>query len=66
MFAEEPVNCAACDLALEGKDAAEFCKGKFGKAMGYREGPSLKFPKGREVLFKDKRPLAAIPMGVAS
>ena len=64
MFAEEPVNCAACDLALEGKDAAEFCKGKFGKAMGYREGPSLKFPKGREVLFKDKDRLPQFRWGL--
>src|SRR5208282_1921640 len=54
MFAEEPQDCGAVDLALEGKDAAEFAKGKFGKAVGYREGPSLKFPKGREVLFRDK------------
>ena len=54
LFAEEPVRCGAADLALEGKDAAEFASGRFGKAVGYRYGPTLEFPKGREVLFRDK------------
>jgi hypothetical protein len=54
LFAEEPVICGAADLALEGGDAAEFAVGRFGKAIGYRVGPTLDFPKGREVVFKTK------------
>jgi hypothetical protein len=54
LFAEEPIKCGAADLALEGKDAAEFAYGRFGKAVGYRYGPTLEYPKGREVLFRDK------------
>jgi hypothetical protein len=52
IFAEEPVDCGAVDLALEGKDAPEMAIGRFGKAMGVRVLPSLAYPRGGEVFFK--------------
>lgn len=55
LFAEEPVNVCGGDLALEGGDAAELAFGRFGKTVGCRYAPSLDFPQGREVMFKDKR-----------
>jgi hypothetical protein len=54
MFGEEPTNCGAADLALEGNDNAEFAVGRFGKAVGIRFAPTFENPEGREILFKDK------------
>ena len=53
MFQEAPDDVGACDLALEGGDAAEFAHGKFGKAVGYRLPPTPENPKGQEFLFSD-------------
>ena len=53
LFAEEPVRVAGVDVALEGNDPAKICFGRFGKSVGYREEPSLNFPRGRTVMFKD-------------
>jgi len=53
IFAETPVPFGSVDLALEGKDLAEFCSGKFGRAIGYRTLPDLENPTGTEVFFKD-------------
>lgn len=54
LFAEEPENVGAADLALEGNDTAEFAAGRFGKAVGIRYQPTFDHPKGREVLFTGK------------
>jgi hypothetical protein len=48
-------DCAGIDLALRGKDAAKFCKGRFGLASGIRLPPSLEHPDGRTIYFKDTR-----------
>jgi len=53
MFAEEPMNVASVDSALEGSDTAEMAVGRFGKAIGIRYAPSFEHPNGREVLFRD-------------
>jgi len=53
VFPTPPTPVAACDLALEGGDAAWFALGFFGYASGYKEPPSLVHPQGREILFKD-------------
>jgi len=54
MFAEEPLNVGAADLALEGRDTAEFAAGRFGRAVGIKYQPTFDNPNGREVMFKDK------------
>lgn len=50
-----PDECAGIDLALQGKDSAYLAKGKFGIAAGIKLPPSLDFPKGIEIFFKDVR-----------
>jgi hypothetical protein len=52
---EAPQPVGAVDLALEGGDDAVYTIGKFGKATGVKYPPSLEFPQGRTVMFKDKR-----------
>jgi hypothetical protein len=54
IFAETPTNCAGADLALEGKDSAEICVGRFGRAVGVKYPPSFDQPNGRQLLFADK------------
>ena len=54
IFAEPPETFAGADLALEGKDSAEICFGRFGRAVGFKEPPSLNYPEGRETLFTNK------------
>jgi hypothetical protein len=54
LFAEEPINVGAADLALEGRDTAEFAAGRFGRAVGIKYQPTFDNPNGREVMFKDK------------
>jgi hypothetical protein len=53
IFAEPPTNVGAADLALEGGDAAEMAVGRFGRIVGIKFPPSLDFPQGREIRFKD-------------
>ncbi len=49
----EPSPVGACDLALEGRAAASFTKGRWGRATGYRLPPSPEFPDGQVIMFKD-------------
>jgi hypothetical protein len=49
----EPVG--ACDVALEGGDAAVYSLGKCGLASGKKLSPSIDFPTGQTVMFKDKK-----------
>lgn len=51
---EPPQPVAAVDLALEGKDEAIYTLGKFGKATGIKYAPSIEFPEGQVVMFKDR------------
>jgi len=57
---DNPTPVGAVDLALEGGDVAVFQKGCFGMATGFRYPPSLEFPNGNVVMFKnhkgEKRP----------
>lgn len=50
----EPVSVGSTDLALEGGDPAIYTIGKFGLASGIKWPPSLEFPEGRTVMFKDR------------
>ena len=52
---EEPTPVGGVDLALEGSDAAIFYKGSFGLATGVIFPPSLQFPNGQTVMFKDHK-----------
>lgn len=52
---EDPTPVGSCDLALEGGAAAVFCEGKWGLASGYKVTPSLEYPEGREIMFKDAK-----------
>ena len=45
---------AGCDLALEGNANAVYSLGRFGKAVGVKLPPSLEFPQGRTIMFKDR------------
>lgn len=50
---EEPKPASSTDLALEGGDGAIHTIGSWGMASGIKYPPSLEFPKGRVVMFKD-------------
>lgn len=50
---ETPTPVGSADLALEGGAAAIYSLGAFGMASGYSEPPSIDFPTGRTVMFKD-------------
>lgn len=52
---DRPEPCGGIDLALEGADTAVFIKGTFGLASGIKLPPSLQFPAGRTIMFKNKR-----------
>lgn len=52
---QEPQPVGADDLALEGGDRAVHTLGDWGLASGVKYPPSLEFPKGRTVMFKDPR-----------
>jgi hypothetical protein len=51
---EDPSPVAATDLALDGGDEAVHTLGLFGRATGIKFPPSIEFPKGRTVMFKDR------------
>jgi len=51
---DDPKPVAAEDLALEGDDDAVWTLGRFGLATGMKYPPSLEFPQGRTVMFKDR------------
>jgi hypothetical protein len=54
IFIESPEACAGIDLALEGKDTAELCHGRFGRAVGVRYRPTYGSSAGKEILFADR------------
>lgn len=49
---DDPQPVAACDLALEGGDAAEYTLGQWGLASGMKLPPSMQNPEGKVVMFK--------------
>ncbi len=51
----DPEPVGATDLALEGSDDAIHFLGQFGLASGIKFPPSLEFPRGNTVIFKDAR-----------
>lgn len=51
----DPQPCGGCDLALEGGASAIFTLGKWGSATGVKFPPSLEFPQGKTVMFKNPR-----------
>lgn len=52
---QEPQPVSATDLALEGTDGAIHTIGSWGLASGVKYPPSLEFPNGHTVMFKDAR-----------
>lgn len=50
---DKPQPVGSVDMALEGGAAAVYTLGKFGKATGFKRPPSLNFPNGEVVMFKD-------------
>src|SRR5205807_578852 len=54
IWVEAPVTVAADDLALEGGDDCVRTLGKLGRATGIKYPPSLHFPQGNVVMFKDR------------
>lgn len=52
---QDPTHVGSADLALEGLANAVFTKGLFGLASGIKLPPSLEFPLGRTVMFKNDR-----------
>jgi hypothetical protein len=53
IFLDTPVAVASCDLALEGGAGAPYTLGRWGRATGYKVPPTLEFPNGRTIMFKD-------------
>jgi hypothetical protein len=51
---QDPQPVGSTDLALEGGDPAIYTIGKWGLASGIKFPPSLDFPNGRTVMFRDK------------
>ncbi len=51
---EDPQPVAATDLALDGGDEAVHTLGLFGRATGIKYPPSIEFPAGRTLMFKDR------------
>lgn len=50
---EPPTPVGACDMALEGSASAVYTLGEWGRASGVKYAPSLQFPEGKLVMFKD-------------
>ena len=55
IWMDEPIPVGAADLALDGGDDATYTLGKWGMATGVKYPPSLEFPQGRTVMFKDPK-----------
>lgn len=64
IWLDAPTHVAGCDLALEGNDAAVYSLGTFGRAVGVKLPPSLEFPQGRTVMFKDRMNQPVVRYGV--
>lgn len=55
LWLETPKKLAAVDSALEGGDLAEVAVGDWGLATGLEYPPSIDFPNGNTILFKDAK-----------
>lgn len=55
IWLDPPQPVGGADLALEGGDDAIYFLGKFGLATGIKYPPSLKFPQGETIMFKDEK-----------
>lgn len=64
IWLEAPTAAAGCDLALEGTANAVYSLGKFGRVSGMKLPPSLDFPNGRTVLFKDDMDRPVVRYGI--
>lgn len=51
---DSPQPVGACDIALDGGDAAVYTLGKWGLATGIKYPPSIKFPNGNVEMFKNR------------
>jgi hypothetical protein len=54
IWLDKPVPVSSCDLALEGGAGAPFTLGLWGRATGMKQPPSIEFPNGRVIMFKDE------------
>lgn len=52
---EVPHPVAGCDVALEGRDTCSYSLGRCGNATGLKLPPTIEFPQGRTVMFKNDR-----------
>jgi hypothetical protein len=52
---QDPVRVGSTDLALDGGDDAVHSIGKWGLASGMKLPPSLEYPQGRIIMFKNPR-----------
>ncbi|HSX10457.1 MAG TPA: hypothetical protein VLF94_01910 [Chlamydiales bacterium] len=55
IWLESPTPVGGCDLALDGGDDCVYVLGKWGLAVGMRFAPSVEFPDGKIVKFKDEK-----------
>jgi hypothetical protein len=53
IWLDKPVPVAACDLALEGGAGSVYTLGLWGQATGIKWPPSIEFPHGQTVIFRD-------------
>lgn len=51
---DTPISVGACDLALDGGDAAPFTLGKWGRATGMKLPATIDHPHGQVIMFRDK------------
>lgn len=54
LWYSDPVSVSSLDLALEGGDAAIFTHGLWGLASGMKLSPTLEYPEGRTIMFKNR------------
>lgn len=64
IWLDTPRPVGACDLALEGGAASSYTLGRWGKATGMKLPPSLEFPLGQKIMFKDERGQAVTRWGL--
>ena len=64
IWLSDPTPVGACDLALEGGAGAVFTLGKWGRASGIKRPPSVNFPKGERVMFKDRQGIVVPKWGL--
>lgn len=55
LWLEGPNPVGGCDLAFDGGDDCIYALGKFGLATGIRYAPSVEFPDGRVLMFKNEQ-----------